>query len=467
MWLSLALIFPLSAIFWQPIPPNDYWWYLRLGSEIIQTHAVPVVDTFSYTQAGQPMIYHSWLSAIFFFWLDKLGGVNFTLIVVALVIVSTYVILWKMMLETGIDMRLASLLLIAVELPGSVNWAVRPQLFAYPLFALSLYLLWRWEKNKKLALWELPLIVLLWVNLHGSFVLIFPLAGAAFVFGKGDRKKLAFVLIAIFLATLVNPRGIGVWEYIINSLTNTSNQAFSREWMPPTNSGWQMNMFFGWYLFFMAVAAFSPRKLSLMSWSWILGFGWLAFSGLRYGIWFLFILAPMSAFLLAELKIKSTRDEEKLSFPLLNIFFGGALLLIPFLLLPSIRALWMPQAASAFSDDTPVEAAAWLQSHPEVPDPIWADLAFESYLVYALPERPVWVDTRFEVYPPEHWNRYGVVSGADQNWEKVLAEDNINTLLLSKNTQSRLIVAVEESQNWDEIYSDQTSKIYLRKTPGK
>lgn len=465
MWLGLTLIFPLSAIFWQPIPPNDYWWYLRLGSQIAQTHVVPVIDTFSYTQAGQPMIYHSWLSALFLFWINQLGGANLILLFAALMIIGAFLFIWKMMVESGVDMRLASLLMIAIALPGSMNWAVRPQLFAYPLFASSLYILWRWERKQKAYLWLLSLIALLWVNLHGSFVLLFLLGGASFVFGKGDRKTLFLVLLAIFIATLLNPRGIGAWEYILNSLTNSSNQAFSREWMPPVNEGWQMNIFFGWYLFFILVAAFSPRKLPLLAWIWILGFGWLALSGLRYGIWFLFIIAPMSAFLLADVKIKRADDEEKRGLPFINIGLGISLLLIPFFLLPSIRALWMPDAPPAFSEDTPIDAAIWLQAHPEIPDPIWAELTFESYLVYAFPERPVWIDTRFELYPSEHWLQYGIVNGAQWNWEETLDGKQINVLMLSQEKQGSLIAAVESTERWDEVYSDNISKIYLRKNP--
>ena len=462
LWLSLILIFPLGAVFWQPIPPNDYWWYLRLGNEISQTWSVPVIETFSYTQAGQPMIYHSWLSALFFFGIDKLGGVNLTLIVAALTVAGTYAILWKITREMGVDVRLASLLIVAAEIAGSINWAVRPQLFAYPLFALSLLLLYRWAVKEKAHLWLLPLIALLWVNLHGSFVLLFLLGGAAFIFGKGDRKKLFLALVAVFVVTLLNPRGFGVWDYILNSLTTVSNQGFSREWMPPVNEGPQMNLFFAWYLLFMLLVATSKRKLSLVEWAWTLGFGWLGFTGLRYGIWFLFVIAPLSALLLSGFDLGFLDQKESKEKPAFNVTVATLFLLLPFGVMPGIRQFWLPDAPSTLSTDTPVKAVAWLHEHPELPDPIWADLAFESYLVYALPERPVWVDTRFEVYPPRHWENFGIVNGARWNWEEVLLEDNINVLMLSQKTQTNLISAVETSPNWDEVYADDDSKIFLR-----
>ncbi len=460
--LGLALFIPLTIFFLLPVTPNDYWWYLRLGAEIAHTHAVPTIETFSYTQAGQPMVYHSWLSALLFYWVYELGGIRLTVLFGGLIIAGTYSLLWGMMRKMSVGPRLSALIILAVVLPGSINWAMRPQLIAYPFFVLSLWILWRWQQGEIRSLWVLPLIVLFWVNVHGSFVLFFLLGGAAFVFGKGQRKPLFISLAGAFFITLLNPRTWRVWEYVLNSLLVTSNQAFSREWMPPVNEGWQMNLFFIWILFFMLVAGLSSRKLSLMEWVWILGFGWLAFSGLRYGIWLLFILAPLSAFLLADWGNKWLDRKKWRGIPQLDMALGILFLLIPLALLPEVRASWWSQAPPALSANTPVEATNWLRAHPELPDPVWADLAFESYLVYALPERQVWIDTRFEVYPPEHWQQYKAVNNAAWNWENLLREEDIQMLFLSKSTQPDLMMAVENTRAWQEIYQDEISKIFIR-----
>ena len=190
----------------------------------------------------------------------------------------------------------------------------------------------------------------------------------------------------------------------------------------------------------------------------MLGFGWLAFSGLRYGIWFLFIISIFTAELLAKLEKKPSRR----GIPKMDYAIGAFILIIPLALLPGIRENWWADSPPALSAETPVEATIWLAEHPEFPDPLWADLAFSSYLVYALPERPVWIDTRFEVYPPEHWERYKAISAAAWNWEKLLKDEGINLLMLSNNKEAELIPAVGFSENWDEVYSDETSVIFIR-----
>jgi len=66
LWMSIALLILLPIAFSLPIPPHDYWWYVRLGGDIIQSEGVPRVDTFSFTYPGRPIFYQPWLSAVIF-----------------------------------------------------------------------------------------------------------------------------------------------------------------------------------------------------------------------------------------------------------------------------------------------------------------------------------------------------------------------------------------------------------------
>mgnify|MGYP001026494611 CR=1 FL=1 len=67
LWLALILSIAGALAILLPVTPNDYWWYLRLGGDILGTGAIPTVDTFTYSQLGTPVVYHSWASAIIFF----------------------------------------------------------------------------------------------------------------------------------------------------------------------------------------------------------------------------------------------------------------------------------------------------------------------------------------------------------------------------------------------------------------
>ncbi|HJW84124.1 MAG TPA: hypothetical protein VJ754_07455, partial [Anaerolineae bacterium] len=316
-------------------------------------------------------------------------------------------------------------------------------------------------------LWLLPLAALAWINLHGSFVIIFVLVGAAVVAGGGDRRAMLATLAAMAVSSCLNPRGPAEWPAAFSTIANASNQQFSLEWQPPVNAGWQMALFFGWLMLFAPLAALSPARLSRLHWLWFLGFGWLALSGLRYVIWFLALLPVLSANVLAPKAGRILDRPRARSLPVLDRVLTVLLLVSPLALLPGLRERWWTDAPPALSATTPVAATRWLKGHPEIPGPLWSDPAYASYLTYALPERPVWIDTRFYPFPPEQWQRYLDVAEAAPGWEDLLAQDSVALLMIHVAGQPRLLAGVEQSPNWCERYRDAETAIFARKAAGQ
>ncbi len=466
LYLGLLLMVILTIAFLLPVEPNDYWWYVRIGQDTVQAGAIPTVDTLSYTQAGQPVIYHSWLSAVFFGILNQLGGISLTVLVRGLALALGYGLIYVTARQAGAGIKVTSLVTLLAVLATSNNWSVRPQMFTYALFAAVVLILLRWTKHGSTrSIWLLPLISLVWVNLHGSFVMLFLLVGSALVFGKGDRRTLGIALILSLLASLLNPRYTGAWQYVLLSLTTASSQNFSMEWSPPLNIGWQMNLFFGWLLLFIPLVTISPRKLTGLEWTWLLGFGWLALSGQRYVIWFVFLLTVQSACLLtslvSQLKFAIQNKPAQAGIPALNITLGILLVLLPFALLPGLRETWWAESPEALVD-TPVKTVSWLEDNPTLPGPLWSEIGFSSYLEYALPSRPVWNDTRFEVYPTSQWERYKAINSGAWNWQSILDEEGINMLMISKSKQAVLLAALQASSDWEQMHADEVAVLFKR-----
>ena len=519
LWLGLVLLIALSIAFLLPVTPQDYWWFLRVGHDTLASGTVPRLESMTFTRTGSPVDYQSWGAAELFWLVYHLGGLSLTVLLRGVVVAVTYILVWATARRAGAGRLGASLVLLAAVLTSSNNWSVRPQLLVYPLFALALLILYKWQnEEKKLttiprkstagqadtkdtkdhkgentpektssshlknfvsfvlknfsheqasqkAVYWLPLISLVWVNLHGSFVMLILLAGAALVLGRGDRRSLGLVFTGVLLATLVNPRGFGAWSYVFNSLTVPSNQLFSAEWLPPVNTGWQMNIFFVWLLGFPLLAAFSPRKLDRLEWTWFLGFGFLALWGERYVIWFVFILVVLTAGLLADWE-KKYLGRSKLNLPAFNLALSLLFVLLPLAFLPGLREKWWKQSP-AVTENTPVVATEWLAAHPGLPGPLWSEIGFSSYLEFALPERPTWIDTRFEVFPVTQWQTYQAISEGRQDWESLLDGTGVNLLMVSPQNQPQLLSALEASPAWCEQYQDDVAVIYQRCGGGK
>lgn len=462
LWLGIGL-FPLLMIAAMlPIQPHDYWWYLRLGRDILQTGAVPTVDTFSSIQAGAPVVYQSWLSAVLFWLIYKAGEIPLTIFFVLLSIGFVYILLWVMMRQSGVGPRLAALLTLLVGLSGSNNWGVRPQLFTYALFVGVLWILLKWQDHEDKPLWLIIPLGFLWANLHGSFILLFMLVGLAFIFGAGDKRKLILVFLITLGVTFINPRGYVLWQNVIETFTSPGIRNLSPEWLPPLNEGWQMNIFFAWLIVLVPLAAFARKHLSAFEWMLFLAFSWLALSGLRYVIWDLFLLSILTARLMPKMVVDWFDQPQEVKAPAVNYGLSFTLLLLPFLLLPGIREDWWKDAPPALDPQTPVAATYWMADHPELPGVMWNDVVFGSYLIHALPLRPVWIDTRIQVtYTTEQAKDYLFVQSAQPGWNDFLEKKDVNLLMLS-HAQSALFAAVEDSHQWCEEYRDDVAVIFSR-----
>jgi hypothetical protein len=463
LWLSLALMVILFIAFLLPLVPNDYWWYVRLGNDILRTGSVPTVDTYSFTRFGQPVVYQSWLSAFLFGLVYEGGGIPLTFLLRAVLLVVTYTLLWKAAINVGAGSKLATVLVLLSALAGSNNWSHRPQLFVYGLFVWTLLLLWNWHQGKDKGIWWLVLVSLLWANLHGSFVLLFVLALGMLLFGEGNRKKLLIVLIFAGAVTLINPRRLTLWTSVLETFLAQGSRNMSVEWAPPVNTGWQMGIFFLWLLVFAPLAALSPRRLPAFGWVWYLSFGWLALSGMRYVVWFLFILVPLTAFLLKDWSERWLDRPVALGRPVMNVTLGLFFLLLPLVAMPGVRKVWWKDAPPALSSGTPVGAIEWLSQHETLPGEMWSDIHLASYQIYALPSRLVWIDTRIQVvYPPALFDEYLAIATASPNWQELLEKYDINLLLLSPVSQSRLIVTLNSKPEWCKLYEDGVALVYAR-----
>jgi hypothetical protein len=210
----------------------------------------------------------------------------------------------------------------------------------------------------------------------------------------------------------------------------------------------------------------SQHKISIHKSVWFLGFCWLALSGLRYVIWFMFIMAWLSGPLLTDLVKPFAPETIAYSHPRFNFILGGLLLLLPTLMLPGLRDAWWQDSPPVYhAATTPIAATEWLAAHSKLPGPLFAEYTFGSYLTFALPSRLLWIDNRFNAYPPEHWQKYQAITSARPGWDELLDKDGINLLMLSLTSQADLVQAVEESKHWCEEYRDQTAVIFSRCEP--
>lgn len=496
LWVLALLASAFTLVSLSPVPPHDFWWHVRIGEQIVQQRAIPTTDVFSFTSYGQPMFYQSWLSEVALYGLLRTGGLPLAIFVQALLIAAAYGgLFWLCRQGSGGSYRLAAFCTLWALFAASNNWAIRPQSFSFLPFLLFLWVLRGFIRGQRRPLWLLPVLMALWVNLHGAFILGAIMALLVLLGSLLDRhlplrrdsgppalKPLAAATLATLPAMLLNLRGAGVIGYVINLLTNPPSQQLIMEWRQPDIHGFQGRLFYALLLVCVIAFATSRRRLRWADLLLFAAFAWMGLTSTRYVIWFGLVAAPLLAESLAAqnrpiserwARFKQGRLGQMLFVGQEGGYPGFTVLIITLIVLEVLVALpWNkerlplpPSVASLTTSDTPVAATQYLLEH-DLPGPLFHDMGYGSYLIWAAwPRIQVFSDPRVELYPLDLWLDYAAISSARHDYAALLQRYGIRTLMLDQVNQAALIEAVGESgSGWQSLYDDGRTVI-LRRAP--
>lgn len=492
IWIIAALTMFVLRPLLTPIPPNDFWWHMATGRLIIFQGAIPTLDSFSFTQAGVPFYNQSWLSQVVMYGLYQLGNIPLVLLVQAGVITFAYGLLLRLCIRRTQQLRLSVVIILIATLPLSFdNWVVRPQSYALPLFVVFLTILTEYRLGWNNRLWVLPLLMALWVNMHGSFVLGLALLGIIFV---GEALK-AFSRVLrqpptndasehpvtpttpvlskqylvwgslTALTILINPQGFEVIGYVRDLLGSSSVTSLVVEWAPPTIRDTNGLIFFVFLIGCGAIFTYARRHPDLTDVLLFVAFLWLALGATRNIVWFGLVATPLIAVQAATLFSSAKPAHKTIGSPLLNRMIVGLLAFLIFLALPWIKPAVFPETVGALlSEGTPTQAVEALNNLEERPQRLFHEMGYGSYLIWEVPDQPVFIDPRIELYPFDQWADY-INLGQANNAGQILRTYAIDGLLLSKERQASLVDMVQDDPTWQNIYEDELTILFTKQGP--
>ncbi len=471
VWAIVVMAGVLLFLETHPLRPQDFWWHLRMGEALLATRALPTVDTLTHTRAGAPYTFGIfWLPQIAYALTFCLGGVTAILLLHTLVVGAGYaLLLWSAYRVSG-SWRAAALGLFFAAALGFNDWNVRPQGLAFLAAGLILAgsALYRSSARARwLALW--PLGMLLWVNGHGSFPIGLVLVGLGWLDALRVTRRawmeLSGAAVLAVLACLLNPQGLGAIRYALGMTSNPLIQHLIPEWAPPGWGTFDGALFLGGLLLSGALLMLAPQRPRLAQVAAWCGLGALALRTSRGIVWFAMALAPVLAETLSTWEKALGWVEPPLT-PLtrrVNQLLAGLALVAIIAGLPPFKVLWplAPEKRGLLSPETPVAATeALLRLAP--PGPLFNAMDFGSYLEWAAPTYPVFVDTRIELFTLAIWQDYLSISQALPGWEARLAAYGVRTALLNQRTQAPLIAALAASPDWCLLYADATAVLFTR-----
>jgi hypothetical protein len=213
----MPLLFMLlgALLAYQPIHDMDLPMHVAAGRWIL-AHGIPHQDPFSYTAAGRPWVDHEWLSQVVFALTERAGGIE-AIKILGCALVGLGLCLWHQAFRAaGLARFGAACLTLLVAILFTHRVHVRPHLFGFLAEALFVLALFRPPRTRALQA-AAALGFLLWVQLHGGWLLALMVLGAtaaAAALRQGPRAALRPGLVAVVLAALacVNPAGWRVYH---------------------------------------------------------------------------------------------------------------------------------------------------------------------------------------------------------------------------------------------------------------
>lgn len=484
-WLSLRnllaalAILAVFAIAARTPSDTDTLWHLRAGQWMVENGQHLHIDAFSHTQFGETWLNHSWLSQLILYGLDSaLGPVGLGLFTAVL---ATGGMVFAFLQADGDPLVRAGAVVLGAG-AAAVFWSPRPQMFTFFFSGAVLYVLWLWQKRSINRLWAIPLIILIWANMHGGYATGFIILVLATV-GEGVRWLLndiiggaeeearvglrpAITIAALSLisavATFANPLGPRVLTIPFQTVGLATLQNFIQEWASPNfHQPWVWP--FLWLLLgTYAAAGLSDARLGWRDALMLSGWAYLALLAGRNIAVFALVATPILAehlnALLRGLNITLRwRPPANLIQSVLNaVLLAGLVGAVVF----KMVIAWSPEAVAEALAAFPTDAADFLRDEAP-PGPLFNSYNWGGYLVWELPEYPVYVDGRTDLYGDDVLGTYLTIYFVQDGWEEALDSADVNLILVERSSPLGQILAIHEG--WEQRYRDDQAVIFARK----
>jgi hypothetical protein len=435
-----ALYAGAAAVLARPVADPDLWWHLRTGQWIVDHGRVPTTDPFSTYGAGRPWVAYSWLFELLAYGLFQALGLTGIFLLRAAGGLAALAAVHRLVSRREPRFVVAGAL---TALAIVAQWAVlseRPWLFSILFSALTLNaVLGLRDGTAGRFVWLLPVLYAVWANVHIQFIygLAFlglgcaapvldrllgrPTSGVhADTAGTRPWRRLVLLTAACALATLLNPYGPRlygvVWEYASQRAAyDIMAELQSLEFRGVT--AWVALALFG-------LAAFSLGRRARPSSFDVLLLAGTAFAGFhtRRDVWF---LALGAVAVMVTRRRGEPAPADRFVMPRWGLPAVAAGVLLVLFAVSFSRHLSEAGHREAVARTFPEAAVAYLKRHPQ-PGPLFNNMNWGGYLIWALPELPVSIDGRTNLHGDDRLRRHvRTVFGPHPLEDRELAEAQV------------------------------------------
>ena len=458
LWLGVGVYALVLMVGPALLQDSDTYWQIAVGQWILDHHALPRVDIYSFTKAGEPWVSSSWLAQVLYAISFNLAGWTGPVVLAATCIAATFA-LFTHILSRRIPAAYAVAVAMVVLALSMGHFLARPHVLVLPIMvAWANGLMLASERGQAPSPWLLPLIAL-WANLHGGFVFGLVLVGAFALdalwnVDRAQRKSVVLRWAAFGIGALIaccaTPYGWGSILAARKILDLGELLHLIYEWMPADFS--KFSAFEMAILVLIGGALYSGVKLTPPRIALVLGLLHMALSHVRNIEIFalllpIVVLAPVaSQFALRPAWLARAGAP----MPVLAVLFallGGW--------------TWLVAANTTFApreSQSPAAVVDALKAHNS--KRVLNDLPFGGYLIWR--QIPVFVDGRAELYGEAFDMAYYRAMQLKDVGEflDILKKWEIDAVLLTPATPA--VGLLDHIGGWRRVYADDNAVLHVR-----
>jgi hypothetical protein len=497
VWTAVAVALPAFAALLAPLSTVDLAYQVRTGDLILAERAIPSVDPFTFSAAGLPWTVQQWAAAVALAAGFAPAGWAGLLVLRAAMVGAIFALVLVACRASGVGARGAALLTLGAFVVALAGLGLRAQLFGLLCFAAILALVALRRRRPRL-LFLAPLVLLAWANLHGTFPLGLLALGWALLDdaaaarrtgaarpGVAERpaawhrdasvRRDALVLVLAAVATCVTPYGPGVWAYAAALATSPAVAGLVSEWQATsirTAAG------IGFVASAIGIGALLAARGSRAAWPTI---AWLAVlfalgAWTERGIawWALGAAVGAATILAAAAETGSVPEAAPTGAPrpaprrvsAVNGLLVVAICAAPLVLAGAVlvRPADPVTGPPGFLADAPPGITAAVRDAASPGSRILNAQRWGSWLEWAVPDAPVFTDSRFEVIPDAAWRDHVAVSGGRFDWRAIVDRIDPDLIVASRVEQAGLLdaLAADPASGWREAYADAEGVVLVR-----
>ena len=499
--LGKVLLFLVGIVLsLKAIKEPDLWWQLATGDWILANKCIPTSDVFSFTYYGTKWINIKWGFEVLISLWTKAFGFEFIYVIQALVTVTLlYFILKLVYFRNNIFLHKTwanSLILICsfVFLAASSNRIIgRPEMFSHLFTLVFIYLLTRFQNHKNL-IYLLPILQLIWTNMHEAFgtgiVIIGIFVFAAWVdyfINKKIEKPLqvSLALVLSMALILINPYGFEMLSRPLEIFSQLSTNKYTTELSDyTTHEFWQTSTYFT--LGFLVITCLGMitialeksnenrlkhliNQFGLANILLILAFTVLASSAYRNLIFLNIVLLPFVVHSLFKVIIfigtKTKFKIRQLPISLLAVTVG----IIFYISVVSNQYYKINKVSYNYglqfsAMQNPAGAAQFLKANNLDSKIIFTDYLASSYLLYQLsPNFKTFVDLRdLDVFPDTFFQKNAEAYANYDNYKLLDEKHNFKAAVVLNTQFKRLQIGLYNDSNYNLSYFDPLVSVFVK-----